>query len=61
MLCGSAQRHGFTCVDIYHAFNGKHGTQASADRVADDYTHPSQKGNDVIAHVLVAAGFSPLA
>lgn len=60
MLCGSAKRNGFTCADIYHAFNGPDGTKPSADLLADDYTHPSQKGNNLIAGVLTAIGFAPL-
>jgi len=61
MLCHSAAAHGFTCVDIYHAFNGPHGDQPLGKLVVADYTHPSQKGNDVIAKALVAQGFAPLA
>jgi lysophospholipase L1-like esterase len=61
MLCRSAQTHGFTCVDIYHLFNGPRGTAPLGDLVVADYTHPSQKGNDVIARALAAAGFAPLA
>lgn len=60
MLCESATANGFTCADIYHAFNGPQGTKPSADLLADDYTHPSQKGNDEIARVLAARGFAPL-
>lgn len=61
MLCSAATRHGFTCADIYHAFNGPHGTKPSATLVGDDYTHPSQSGNDTIARVLTSLGFAPLA
>ncbi|HEX4685310.1 MAG TPA: SGNH/GDSL hydrolase family protein [Nocardioides sp.] len=61
MLCHSAEAHGFTCVDIYHAFNGPHGTRPLGTLVVADYTHPSQAGNDVIAKALVAQGFAPLA
>lgn len=61
MLCASAQRHGFACADIYHAFNGPDGTRPSGDLLASDYTHPSDRGNARIAQVLVAEGFSPLA
>lgn len=61
MLCRSAERHGFTCADIYHAFNGPHGTRPSGDLLAGDYTHPSDLGNARIAQVLVSEGFDPLA
>ena len=60
MLCDSAESHGFTCADIYHAFNGPDGRRPSGDLLGPDYTHPSQKGNDVIAKTLVAEGFAPL-
>jgi lysophospholipase L1-like esterase len=61
MLCDAAERNAFTCVDVYHQFNGPHGTTPSGDLLAADYTHPSQKGNDAIAKALVAKGFAPLA
>jgi lysophospholipase L1-like esterase len=60
MLCASAERNGFTCADIYHAFNGPHGDRASGDLLAADYTHPSDKGNALIARLLIAQGFAPL-
>lgn len=60
MLCPAATANGFVCVDIYHRFNGAHGDQPSGDLLASDYTHPSDKGNGVIADALVAQGFAPL-
>ena len=60
MLCELAEKHGFLCADISTAFNGKGGTKPSGDLLAGDYTHPSQKGNDVIAQALVDLGFLPL-
>jgi len=60
MLCESAERHGFGCADIYHALNGKDGPKPSGDLLAEDYTHPSQAGNERIARVLIAQGFKPL-
>lgn len=60
MQCGSAKRNGFTCADIYHAFNGPDGTRPSGGLLGSDYTHPSQKGNDTIAGVLSHMGFAPL-
>jgi lysophospholipase L1-like esterase len=61
MICGAAEANGFTCADISTAFNGKDGTQPSGELLAGDYTHPSDKGNEVIADVLVKLGFKPLA
>jgi len=60
MLCDSAETNGFDCVDVYHAFNGADGSKPSGDLLADDYTHPSQLGNDEIARLLTARGFAPL-
>ncbi|WP_392544287.1 SGNH/GDSL hydrolase family protein [Oryzobacter telluris] len=60
MLCASATQHGFDCIDLYHAFNGADGSTASGDLVAADYTHPSQKGNDLIARLLTERGYAPL-
>ena len=60
MLCESALRHGFACADIYHAFNGKDGRKPSGDLLAEDHTHPSDEGNERIARVLIAQGFTPL-
>lgn len=57
MLCSTAEAEGFGCADIYHAINGSDGLTASGDNLADDYTHPSEKGNKVIAKVLVGLGF----
>ncbi len=57
MLCSTAEAEGFGCADIYHAINGSDGLTASGDNLADDYTHPSDKGNKVIAKVLVDMGF----
>lgn len=54
-LCEEAVAADATCVDVYHAFNGPDGTDPPAAFVADDYTHPSQEGNDVIRDLLVEA------
>jgi lysophospholipase L1-like esterase len=60
MICGAAEANGFTCADISTAFNGEDGTKPSGDLLANDYTHPSDKGNEVIAEVLVKLGFEHL-
>ena len=54
MLCASAEVHGFGCVDDSTAFNGSSGMRPSGDLVAADYTHPSDRGNEVIALTLAA-------
>jgi hypothetical protein len=61
MICKAAEENEFVCADIYHAFNGPDGLTPSADLVQTDYTHPSYKGNELIAQVLVDLGFAPLA
>jgi len=50
-----------TCADLYHAFNGPDGSKDAGDLLAGDHTHPSEKGNDLIATLLVDEGFAPLA
>jgi lysophospholipase L1-like esterase len=60
MLCDSAKSNGFDCVDVYHAFNGEDGSKPSGGLLADDYTHPSQAGNDEIARLLTDRGYAPL-
>jgi lysophospholipase L1-like esterase len=55
-MCEEAAAVGAVCVDVYTAFNGPDGDQPAADFVvAADYTHPSQKGNDVIRDLLIEA------
>ena len=61
MICTAAEAKGFLCADISTEFNGPDGKTPSGDLVAGDYTHPSQKGNDLIARILVDLGFAPLA
>ncbi len=60
MICKAAQENGFICANIYPEFNGSDGLKPSGDLVGNDYTHPSNKGNEVIARVLVDLGFAPL-
>ena len=60
MVCKAAQANAFTCADIYHAFNGPDGLIPSLDLLAGDYTHPSDKGNELIARVLSDLGYAPL-
>jgi lysophospholipase L1-like esterase len=58
--CRVAELHRATCVDVYHAFNGPGGTSAAGDLLAADYTHPSAKGQALIADLLAKAGLAPL-
>lgn len=60
MLCEAATSNGFTCADIYHAFNGTDGLTPAGNLLASDTVHPSNKGNEVIAQVLTDLGFAPL-
>jgi lysophospholipase L1-like esterase len=60
-LCQSARAHRFGCANISRAFNGADGLKPSGDLLGADYTHPSQKGNALIARTLVGLGFAPLA
>jgi lysophospholipase L1-like esterase len=60
MVCKAAQSNGFTCADIYHAFNGPDGFKPAGDLLGNDYVHPSNKGNEVIAGVLTDLGYAPL-
>lgn len=52
MLCATAARSRFRCVDLYRAFNGVKGDQPAGDNLGGDHTHPSQQGNDVVADLL---------
>jgi lysophospholipase L1-like esterase len=60
MVCKAATSNGFLCADIYHTFNGADGLQGAPDLLAQDFTHPSDKGNEVIAQVLSSSGYAPL-
>jgi lysophospholipase L1-like esterase len=60
-LCQSARAHRFGCANISRAFNGANGLKPSGDLLGADHTHPSQKGNALIARTLIGLGFAPLA
>lgn len=60
MICATAEADGFACGDVGAAFNGADGRTASGDLLAADYLHPSDKGYERIAEVLVELGFAPL-
>jgi hypothetical protein len=57
----AAEANGFVCADIYRAFNGPNGLEPSGPLLAGDSTHPSDRGNELIADVLADLGFEPLA
>jgi lysophospholipase L1-like esterase len=61
MLCSAAAKASFVCVDVSRAFNGPDGTTPSGQLLGKDYTHPSEKGNALIAETLQSVGFAPLA
>jgi lysophospholipase L1-like esterase len=60
MVCETAESNGFACAPISAAFNGEDGRTASGDLLAPDYVHPSDKGHQRMAEVLVDLGFAPL-
>ena len=51
--CAAAKRVGAVCLDNYHAFNGSDGLTPAGDLLGPDYTHPSQKGHDLFARMLM--------
>jgi lysophospholipase L1-like esterase len=51
--CAVAHESGFVCVDLYHAFNGPDGKSPAGDLLEHDYSHPSRKGNALIANLLM--------
>lgn len=53
MVCDTAKAGGVQCADVYHLFGGPKATSPAGDLLGDDYTHPSQQGNDKIADLLL--------
>lgn len=61
MICKAAEANGFGCADTYHAFNGPDGLKPAGELMASKTnSHPSDKGNEVIAQVLADLGYAPL-
>jgi lysophospholipase L1-like esterase len=60
MICETAEAHGFRCGHVGRAFNGVDGRTAAGDLLAPDQIHPSDKGHERIAEVLLDLGFVPL-
>jgi len=60
VICDVAAAHDAACADTYHAFNGPDGASPAGALLADDYTHPSAAGHELIADVLFDVGLAPL-
>jgi lysophospholipase L1-like esterase len=58
--CRLATQYHAVCVDTYHAFNGAAGLKDAGPLLAPDHTHPNQRGHNLIAALLVKAGWAPL-
>jgi lysophospholipase L1-like esterase len=58
--CEAVQDHDGTCIDAFHAFNGKDGAKPADAYLAADHTHPNATGHTIIADLLVKAGTKPL-
>ena len=61
MTCDTAKAAGMQCADVYHLFGGPDANRPAGALLAQDYTHPSQLGNDTIADYLMSLGHSALA
>ena len=57
--CQLAAQYHAVCVDTYHAFNGADGLRDPA-RCSRPITHPSQRGHNLIAALLLKTGWAPL-
>ena len=60
ITCKVAHAYGAMCIDTYHAFNGADGTQDAGRLLASDHTHPNAQGHQLIARLLIRAGFRPI-
>jgi lysophospholipase L1-like esterase len=58
--CSLATQYRAVCADTYHAFNGAHGLRDAGPLLAPDHTHPSQRGHNLIAALLLRTGWAPL-
>ena len=58
--CEVARARNVACIDVYHAFNGPHGTEPAGPLLAADHTHPSAAGHARIAELLGQAGLAPI-
>ena len=60
MICDTAEAAGMQCADVYHLFGGPDAKHPAGALLAQDYTHPSQLGNDKIADYLLTLGYGAL-
>ncbi len=60
MMCGVAQSHGATCVNLLEAFNGPAGDRDAGTLVGDDHLHPTQAGQELIATTIDTTGYAPI-
>jgi lysophospholipase L1-like esterase len=54
--CRLVEHHGGVCIDVHRAFNGADGSRPAKRFLATDYTHPSPRGHETIAELLLGAG-----
>lgn len=59
-ICEAAEEHDALCVDLVVPFNGADGSTDAGDLLGGDHLHPSQKGHQLIADAVAAAGFAPV-
>ena len=53
VVCDEADKVEGECIDLLAEFNGADGLTPAGELLAADYTHPSQKGNDLIRDLLL--------
>ena len=58
--CELARKYHGSCIDTYHAFNGRSGTRDATPLLASDHAHSNANGHRQIAHLLEQAGYLPL-
>ena len=58
--CVVATAHGFTCVDVFHAFRGTSGNDLKRSYLGSNGWHPSAEGGAVIAHLLSGVDVSAI-
>jgi len=60
-LCATAEQHGASCVDIYHAINGPKGDKPlPSGWFTERYGDLNQGGQDYFADAIAKAGYAPL-
>ena len=56
--CVVATRHGFTCVDVFHAFRGASGHDLERSYLGTNGWHQSAEGGAVVADLLAKVDVS---